>query len=304
MAKKITKEIMDRAYELYQNGKNYKEISKELGIGLSTVKNRLKSEYNVIPMKKLPVIDWRLFKPLWDTNVSDEEIAKKLDIPLNVVISFKDRFNKFSITSAISEVPNYLKEYVLGSLLGDLYISEINNKGESRLAIVHTKEQESLFMSNVELLGEKMGSYKLGSYLDQRTNKEYFTYRGNSKPDILFGDLWKLTYSNNGKKLVTKEWLDQINSPLALAYWFMDDGTHRGTIATNGFSEAEIDLLIKWMKDRWNIVCTKQQNVQSNIQYVIHISSHSRYDFEKLIFPFIIPTMYYKLKYASLLLSV
>lgn len=57
MPKRITKEMMDRAYELYQDGKNYKEISEELGISLSTVKSRLKSEYDVIPMKKLPIID-------------------------------------------------------------------------------------------------------------------------------------------------------------------------------------------------------------------------------------------------------
>lgn len=304
MPKRITKEMMDRAYELYQDGKNYKEISEELGISLSTVKSRLKSEYDVIPMKKLPIIDWRLFKPLWDKNMSNEEISEKLDIPLDVVINFKDKFDNFSIMNSISDIPSYLEDFILGSLLGDLYISGINKNGEARLAIVHTKEQESLFMSNVQILGDKMGSYRLGSYLDQRTNKEYFTYRGNSKFDSLFGDLRKITYTNNDKKLVTQEWLDKITSPLALAFWFMDDGTHRGTIATNGFSEAEVDLLIKWMKEKWNIVCTKQQNVQNTIQYVIHISSHSRYNFEKLIFPFVIPSMYYKLKYTSLLLSV
>jgi uncharacterized protein YjcR len=64
MAKRITKEIMDKAYQLYLDGKNYKEISSELGIGLSSVKSKLKKDYHVQPMKELPVIDWRIFRPL------------------------------------------------------------------------------------------------------------------------------------------------------------------------------------------------------------------------------------------------
>ena len=303
MPKRITKEIMDKAYELYQNGKNYKEISSELHIGLSTVKSKLKKEYGVIPMKNLPVIDWRIFKPLWDSNLTNDEIADKLKLDLNVVSKFKEIFYNYSINSATVDVQNRINQFVFGSLLGDLYISSPNTKNKCRLAIVHSKEQESLFMSAIELLGDKMGSYTLNSYIDNRTNKEYFTYRGYSKHDVMFKEIWDITYSNNGKKLITKQWLDEINSPLALAYWFMDDGTHRGTIATNGFSSDEIDLLIKWMKLKWNIVCTKQKNVQSTVQYVIHISSHSRYLFEQLIFPYIIPTMYYKLKYAYILIQ-
>lgn len=303
MSKLITKEIMDKAYQLYLDGKNYKEISLELGIGLSSVKSKLKKDYNVQPMKDLPVIDWRVFKPLWDSNLSNNKIAEKLNLNVNVVSKFKKLFYNYSINSATQNIINKIEQFTLGSLLGDLFMSSPNSKNECRLAIVHTKEQEQLFMSAVEILGDKMGSYKLRSYLDDRTNKEYFTYRGNSKYDSIFKSIWDLTYSNNGKKLVTKEWLDKIDSPLALAYWFMDDGTHRGTIATNGFSEAEIDLLIDWMKSKWGIICTKQQNVQSTIQYVIHISSHSRYNFEQLIFPYVVPSMYYKLKYANNLIE-
>ena len=110
-----------------------------------------------------------------------------------------------------------------------------------------------------------MGSYKLSSYLDDRTNKEYFTYRGNSKYDSVFKSIWDLTYSNNGKKLVTKEWLDKIDSPLALAYWFMDDGTHRGTIATNSFSEAEVDLLIDWIKMRNYMYKTTKRSIYDTV---------------------------------------
>ena len=57
MAKRVTKEILDAAYELYLNGDDYKTISKKLGVGLSTIKEKLKTNYGVIPMKKLPILD-------------------------------------------------------------------------------------------------------------------------------------------------------------------------------------------------------------------------------------------------------
>ena len=79
----------------------------------------------------------------------------------------------------------------------------------------------------------------------------------------------------------------------------MDDGTYIGNLATNSFSEQEVDLLINWLKDIWNIDCSKEINKQSTTQYIIHIKANSRKHFEELIFPYIIPSMYYKLKYLS-----
>nr|DAW62876.1 MAG TPA: INTRON-ENCODED ENDONUCLEASE I-SCEI [Caudoviricetes sp.] len=50
------------------------------------------------------------------------------------------------------------------------------------------------------------------------------------------------------------------------------------------------------MNDKWNVICTLQKN---KTNYVLHISQKSRKHFEELIFPFMIPSMYYKLKYIQ-----
>ena len=50
--------------------------------------------------------------------------------------------------------------------------------------------------------------------------------------------------------------LYKINSPIALAYWFMDDGTYNGCIATDSFSLEEDKLLQKWLFKKWNIITT------------------------------------------------
>jgi hypothetical protein len=52
------------------------------------------------------------------------------------------------------------------------------------------------------------------------------------------------------------------------------------------------------MDKKWKIKCTKQKNLKN---FVIHISSESRLDFEELIFPYIVPSMYYKLKFLDIL---
>jgi hypothetical protein len=81
----------------------------------------------------------------------------------------------------------------------------------------------------------------------------------------------------------------------------MDDGCNSGTIATNCFTVSEVELLIKWLSEKYNIQATKQKNENN---YVLHISSKSRVKFELLISPYIIPSMKYKLKFSEIAESV
>lgn len=143
-----------------------------------------------------------------------------------------------------------------------------------------------------------MGSYKLFTPKpDKRTGKIYKSWRGNSKAHKVFTDIYNLLYPS-GIKTITQEYLDRINNPIALAFQFMDDGYTVGSMATNCFSEQEVDLLISWMKEKWNIKCNKQQQLNN---FIIYFPQESRYDFEQLIFPYMIPSMYYKFKFLDVL---
>lgn len=233
------------------------------------------------------------FEELFYSGKTNKEISIQLDVTKDQVSyyiksrGYKREVKKKSLT--------FLQEQMLlGSLLGDLNIrlDTKNRSKNARLYIVHCENQKELFLKKVDLLEDFMGSYKLyNTTKDKRTGKIYPTYRGNSKADEEFTKLYNLTYIDNQKK-VTSSFLSKITHPIALAYWFMDDGTNRGTIATNSFSSDEITLLLNFLKERFNIVATRQKNLDSE---VIHISSESRLHFEELIFPYIIPEMYYKL---------
>lgn len=184
---------------------------------------------------------------------TDEEIAKYFGVEMLTVRTFRTKgdnagkFNKIRYFSQTEQQLSHIQEqFILGSLLGDLNLSKPRTKyPSSRLALVQCEQQKDLFMSKVKLLGNFMGNYKLVEPKpDTRTGKIYKSYRGNSKAHGIFTDLYNLLYTN-GIKTITENFLNKINHPIALAYWFMDDGSNCGTIATNSFSEQEVNLLIK-----------------------------------------------------------
>ena len=68
----------------------------------------------------------------------------------------------------------------------------------------------------------------------------------------------------DGKKKVTKEWLDKLNG-LSVSVWLLDDGSitnkakkkgrinYAGNIATHGFSLEESEMLCDWLGDRYGV---------------------------------------------------
>lgn len=296
------KERKEKIKELYLSGKTCKEIGNELNLSEKTVGYHLK-QMN-IKTRSQKKINQEKFEELWNQNKSDKEIADYFGVEENTIKSFRTRgenAGKFKRTNNFSEQEHILtdlqEQFIYGSLLGDLNIGKPDNKHPNcRLYIVHSQKQEELFMKKVELLGEFMGAYKLTNLTpDKRTGKVYATYRGNSKAHPVFTNLYNELYLN-GIKTITQDFLDKIHSPIALAYWFMDDGSNDGVLATNSFTLSELDILQNWLKQKWNINTTLQKN-QSN--FVIYIRQDSRKHFEELIFPFIIPSMYYKLKFLK-----
>ena len=287
---------------LYLEGKTYKEIGEIVNLSEKTVGYHLRNlGVEVRSQKKINQED---FEKLWNEGKSDLEIAEFFGVEEITIRSYRTRgenAGKFTRTNYFSEkdlkLSNEQEQFILGSLLGDLSIDLTGKMKNAKLCLVHSIKQEELFMKKVEILGEFMGNYKLYSQYDNRTEKTYQTWRGDSKSHKLFNEIHKLLYPS-GIKTITKEYLDKINSPIALAYWFMDDGCNSGVIATNCFSSDEVELLINWLKTKWNIIATKQKN---RVNYVLHISQKSRLDFERLIFPYMIPSMYYKLKFLDIL---
>lgn len=288
---------------LYLEGKTCREIGEVVNLNEKTVSYHLKNlGIKIRSQKKINQED---FERLWNENKSDLEIANFFGVKETTVKSYRTRgenAGKFTRNDYFSEKDIKLsieqEQFILGSLLGDLSIDLTKQMKNAKLCLVHSIKQEELFMKKVEILGEFMGNYKLYTPApDKRTGKIYQTWRGNSKTHKLFTEIYNLLYPS-GIKTITQEYLHKINNPIALAFWFMDDGTYRGQIATNCFTEQEVDLLIIWMKEKWNIDCSKHKNLSN---FTIYLKESTRLDFERLIFPYIVPSMYYKLKFLDIL---
>ena len=290
MAKKLTNEEVEKLHKMYLEGKTCEEIGKLTGHKTDTVSKYLKNNYNIIPRKKVDIDE---LTELVKSGKTTKECAEHFGVNPSAISFWKKKVSSdvLKITPTFSQEEHQLshiqEQMILGSLLGDMNIGKPRKHYPTcRLALVHSTKQKELFMKKVEILGEFMG--------DNRTNNTYSTIRGNSKSHKVFNDIYNKLYIN-GVKTITQEYLDMIDHPIALAYWFMDDGSHSGTIATNSFSLNEVNLLSNWLKNKFDINTTIQKN---NNYYIIYITSYSRINFDELVAPYIIPSMKYKLKYT------
>lgn len=101
----------------------------------------------------------------------------------------------------------------------------------------------------------------------------------------------------DGKKVVPKM-IGKLLSPLAIAVWFMDDGSakskkHKAKIFnTQCFSKAEVVLLIETLKKKFQINAKLRQQREG---YQIYIFSESVDKFRQIIGKHILDSMRYKL---------
>jgi hypothetical protein len=103
----------------------------------------------------------------------------------------------------------------------------------------------------------------------------------------------------DGKKTVSIDWLNQVDE-LALAVWYMDDGSLNKrygtmTFCTNGFSYEEHLLIQQWFLDRWKlpVVIENRRNNQYSIRVNASVAKHLR----EILRPYIPPCMSYKVDF-------
>lgn len=157
---------------------------------------------------------------------------------------------------------------IMGSLLGDASIQKPSGVA-APIRWNHSVKQKDYVNAKYQLL------------------REFATQPPFERPNPGFGDTWcvltlkslgvflslhRLLYPNgHGTEMVlTQEYLDQIDHPIALAWWYLDDGSRQKdanvtTIHTNSYRKEEVELLQKWLLEKWGI--------PSNILEVTHTLS-------------------------------
>ena len=285
--------------ELVQQGKTVKEIALETEYAEGTIRKHLKSLGLRANSKKAYITD-EVIQEIIRLNkdgLTNKAIGEKLNMNASTVRKYllENGLESCSERSkSISKKELILTEEQLdilyGSLLGDMSIG-INWKN-ARPSITHGTGQEEYFDYKCSFFKGILGNVCKTPRYDKRTNKWYHKYAVRSLTNPIFTKIHNICYPN-GKKTITEKWLKFL-TPMGLAFWFIDDGTNSGIIATNCFSTEECELLINWF-NKHNITASIHHGTNNgHVQNLIYIHTKSREHFYNLVEPYIIPEMMYK----------
>ena len=179
-------------------------------------------------------------------------------------------------------VTDYQEEILIGSLLGDAYITK---RGQIQFE-QSVDQKEYLIWKHQKLRSISYKNISIVKRFDRRFSKTYTSYRFWTRQYFLS---WRKKFYINNKKIVPK---DIQLTPLVLAIWYMDDGCfsdHKCIIATDGFSKEDIAFLQKLLLETIGI----KTSVKNESKLLIRKESFDI--FFSLINPYILSCLRYKI---------
>ncbi|UGY93977.1 intein-containing recombinase RecA [Streptomyces gobiensis] len=193
------------------------------------------------------------------------------------------------------------EQVVLGSVMGDGNLSP-NRRGRTgvRFRMGHGAKQADYLDWKVSLLGNIECS---------RTENAKGAVFADFTPLPELDELRQVIYFGDGKKHITWEYLKAM-TPLALAVWYMDDGgftvrskgaqerTEGGTgrieICVEAMSEGSRDRIVDYLRDTHGLDVKLRLAGARQIP-VLQFSTEASAQFQKMVAPYIHPSMEYKL---------
>jgi recombination protein RecA len=192
-------------------------------------------------------------------------------------------------------------QVVLGSLLGDGNLSP-NRRDRSgvRFRLGHGAAQKEYLDWKVSLLGNIACS--------RRENAKGAVF-ADFRPLPELAELQRTVYMGDGKRTITEEYLKAL-TPLALAIWFMDDGTFtlrskglqrrteggsgRVQFCVEALSEGSRERLADYLRDTHGLdVSCRLSGARKKA--VLTFSTHASRKFLEMVAPYVHPSMDYKL---------
>ena len=190
---------------------------------------------------------------------------------------------------------------ILGMLLGDGSLKIQNKYSNANLQIRHSETQKEYLLWKAEMLKEIAGdrSVKVQKADGYSKNKKW---RFVSKRLSSLTALQRITHKHN-KLRIKRAWLNQM-TPLSLAVWWCDDGSlisyggRKGVFCTDGFDEASVKILARYLGIVWNIrtvvapVGRKRDGTQEQYWRLWIRSQEELKKFLRIILPYIpVPSM-------------
>ena len=209
--------------------------------------------------------------------------------------------NRKGINNYIGPLNIDIISIIYGSILGDGHAEKIKGGKGTRILIQQEYSNISYLYylhniisnlgycnSNIPKIKLRLGKKgKIKYYLKFNTwTYESFNYIYNE---------WYIQNNSGNIKIIPKS-LELYLTPLALAIWIIDDGCkfNKGLkLATNCFKYNEVLYLIILLDKKYNIKASIKKS--NNLQFIIYIWVESIPLLAKIVSPYIIPSIKYKL---------
>lgn len=244
-------------------------------------------------------------KSLYDDGLNRINIAKQLSLTEWTVRKClkgycknkSERLKRYHRLNSI-QLSDLQIQCILGTLLGDASLSYRQKTDCFEYQLSHCKEQKEYIEHISQLLNVKCNKY-IKNDNSFSSGKEYYKLSYHNKYELV-----KLAQHtiNNGRKTITKEWVNLLQ-PIAIAYWFMDDGSSSWIknnpgimvrFSTLSFTKDEISLLQNKLLEFG--IETVTHNHTDGTGHELYIRQKSVNIFMNLVEPFVVNCMKYKIK--------
>ncbi|HUC95472.1 MAG TPA: LAGLIDADG endonuclease [Candidatus Saccharimonadia bacterium] len=179
---------------------------------------------------------------------------------------------------------------LVGSLLGDGTLRRQGNRKNALFEVNHSHKQKEY----VDWKWQHFHKYILTQPKARKSNGFRIAYRFTTQSLPIFTEYYRWFYSNGkGKEIPTNLKLNK----LSLAVWFMDDGSMSYSsfyLNTQQFSLSEQEFLIKLLLKTFGLNSALNRDKK---YFRLRINNESSKLMKKIIEPYVIPSLRYKLGY-------
>ncbi len=239
-------------------------------------------------------IDPNTFKILYDKGLNDQEIAEEMGTNGKRICAFRNKLNLPNNINKHLEFTDDQYQIFIGGMLGDSCLRVQSECKNASLSFAHSLKQENYALWKHKQLKNLCFDPYYAKEQDKRNGNIYECVCVRSYTNELFTQyLDKFYYELDGKRIkyINKDLLYTLE-PLGIAVWFMDDGYKKECgycFSTNCFSKQDLEIIIQFFKDKYDIVPTIHK---SNVLY---IGAKYKDKFTNLIKPYIHNDCLYKI---------
>lgn len=185
------------------------------------------------------------------------------------------------------------KEIIFGTLLGDSSLQTYTEGRTWRMRFIQSDSHKDYLFHLYDIFQSFVKTPPKSITDKHGSTRWYF----NTTVHPFLNEFGQMFYDSNKKIVPSQEYLELYLSPLALSYWFMDDGSLKSNtkafyLCTDSFSLLELNFIAKVLLVKYEIVVNFHKKGNS---HRIYIPRSEYVKFRSLIEEYIHLSMRYKL---------